>query len=142
MLSNNIFAIGILSVVSIFLFIRFQKRFFIIFSFITLVTVTSALGSDLRIVIQVINFTLLSYFFISIYGIEFKQYPKIPIEIFVLIILIISSMILSALFSNYFGIAISQIIRTVVFFVIIYAYYSLLVHLNEVKLFISALYIT
>ena len=142
MLLNNMLAVGILSIVAIFLYIRFQKRFFIVFSCITLVTITSALGSDLRTVIQVINLTILSYFFISTYGIEFKQYPKIPIEILILIILITSSMIFSALFSNYFGIGISQIIRTVLFFLIIYAYYALLVHLNEVKLFISALYIT
>ena len=125
----------------VFLLLRYEKKFVIVFSFVSLVTLTSSLSPTLRLSVQLSNFLLLSYFFIKNYQFDFKSYPRIPTPVTLLLILIFSSMLLSIVFSEHPATGIEQLIRTSVFFLFIYFFYSLIENDDDLKLFLVAFFV-
>jgi O-antigen ligase len=134
--------IALLGMLFFIILFRFRKDFFIIFSFFTLITLTPGLSSTLRLVVQIVNIILLIYLFLNKYQLDRKKHPKIPVLIIHLIVLILTSMVFSTLFSDYPGTGIIQILRTCLFFVILYLFYSLIENDRDLKLFITAFIIT
>ena len=133
---------AVLALVFLLILLRYQKNFFIIFSFFTLITITTGLSASLRLLVQLVNIFLLVYFFLRIYQIDHRNYPKIPRSIMLLVLLIISSMIVSTFFSDYPGTGMIPILRTILFFLIVYLFYSLIENEKELKLYILIFVIT
>jgi O-antigen ligase len=133
---------AVLALIFLIILFRYQKNFFIIFSFFTLITITTGLSASLRLLVQLVNIFLLFYFFLRIYQIDLRNYPKIPRSITLLVLLIFSSMIVSTFFSDYPETGLVQILRTSLFFLMVYLFYSLIENERELKLYILVLVIT
>jgi len=133
---------AVLGMVFLIILLRYEKNFFVIFSFFTLITITTQLSASLRLLVQLVNIFLLFYFFLRNYQIDYRKYPKVPGSIILLVLLILSSMIVSILFSDYPWTGIIPILRTSLFFLIVYLFYSLIKNERELKLYISVFVIT
>jgi len=125
----------------IFLAYNKPKSFLIILSFVALITLTSGLGEGQRLIVQVVAITSLFLFFIFNYGFDFTKYPKLPVQILYLVLFIILSIFFSLLFTDYLSLGTAQLIRSLIFFFILYLYYSLLNNYSDIKYFLYALFI-
>ena len=132
----------VLALVFLIILLLYQKDFFIIFSFFTLITITTGLSPSLRLLVQLVNIFLLFYFFLRIYQVDLINYPKIPRSVILLVLLILFSMLVSTVFSDYPGTGLIQILRTSLFFLIVYLFYSLIESEKELKLYVFVLVIT
>ncbi len=117
------------------------KSSLIILSFVALITLTSGLGEEQRLIVQVLAITSLFLFFIFTYGLDFHKYPKVPEQVLFLVSFIIFSIIFSLLFTDYLSLGLAQLIRSLIFFFILYLYYSLLNDFSDIKYFLYALFI-
>lgn len=117
------------------------KSSLIILSFVALITLTSGLGEGQRLVVQIGAMASLFLFFIKNYGFDFKNYPKVPVQILYLISSIIFTIVFALLFTDYLSLGIDQLTRSLLFFFIIYLFYSLLSDYNDIKYFLYALFI-
>jgi O-antigen ligase len=133
--------IPIVAILLVLLLLRYEKKFVIVFSFVSLITLTSSLSPTLRLTVQLSNFLLLTYFFIKNYQFDFKSYPKIPKPVVLLFILLFSSMLLSIVFSEYPATGIEQLVRTGIFFLFIYLFYSLIESDDDLRLFMVAFFV-
>lgn len=109
--------------------------FIAIVSFLTL---TSTINISLREAVQLFNGLILFYLFFKKYGLVLSNYPKIPKEIRILIFFVFFSMIVATAFSHYIILGFDQIIRTTLFFIIVYFIYSLVEDNSDIKLLLSA----
>jgi len=125
----------------IFLAYNKPKSFLIILSFVALITLTSGLGEGQRLIVQVVAITSLLLFFVYTYGLDFNKYPKVPVQILYLVSFIIFTILFSLLFTDYLSLGIAQLIRSLIFFFILYLYYSLLNDFSDLKYFLYALFI-
>ena len=117
------------------------KPYLIILSFVALITLTSGLGEGQRLIVQVAAIASLLLFFIYNFGLDFSKYPKVPVQILYLISFIIFTIVFSLLFTDYLSLGIAQLIRSLIFFFIVYLYYSLLTDYSDIKYFLYALFI-
>ena len=117
------------------------KSSLIILSFVALITLTSGLGEGQRLIVQVTAIASLSLFFIYNFGLDFPKYPKVPVQILYLVSFIIFTIVFSLLFTDYLSLGIAQLIRSLLFFFILYLYYSLLNNYSDIKYFLYALFI-
>ncbi len=115
----------------------YHEKFFIPFAFFTLVIAVSNFSVTLRTVVQLFNIPLLFYFFIKYYGTDYTEYPRIPKQIIYFILSIIFVMCVSIIFSSYPSEGYPQLIRTMIFFIIIYLFYALLVKTQNIELYLK-----
>ena len=134
--------IVVLGIVFLIILLRYQKNFYIIFSFFTLITVTTGLSASLRLLVQLVSIALLFYFSLKVYKLDYRNYPKIPKSITILVLLILSAMLISTLFSDYPRTGMIQILRTSFFFLIVYLFYSLIESEKELQLYLFVLVVT
>lgn len=119
----------------------YGKNVLIAGTIITFLAIPSSISIEIRTVIQIFNYLLLSYLFIEKYGSEFEKYPRIPSNILVFIGLFLGIIFLSSLFSEYRGEGFVQLIRTIFFFLLIYLYYAV-IDSKKIKQIISASFYT
>ncbi len=127
-------------VVILFFLISNSKQTIIVVSFVALIALTSGLGQSQRLVIQIIAIAGMLFIFLKKYGLNTQIYPKIPVQIVFLVSFILFAMIFSLIFSNYLLLGVEQLIRSVLFFIILYLFYSLLNNYQDVKYFLFALF--
>ncbi len=125
----------------LFFAVKNLKAVLIIVPFVALITLTSGFSGEQRTIVQVGAILPLLGYFIFYNGLDFKKYPKVPVHILFLISFILFAFIFSLVFTNYLFLGISQLIRSLTFFLIVYLYYSLLNDYNDVKYFLYALFI-
>ena len=111
--------------------------FIVIVSFLTL---TSTISVALRTAVQYLNIIILFYLFIKKFGLNFSKYPIIPKEIKLLIVLVFLAMSFATVFSSHIILGIEQIVRTIIFFVIVYFIYSLVENISDIRLLLFALF--
>lgn len=126
----------------IFLFLLYTdyKKAVIISSFVALISFTSGFGETERLFVQVFSIGSLLFIFFREFGFDWKNYPKLPFQIIVLVSVLIFTMIFSLLFTDYFALGFQQLIRSIIFLIVIYLYYSLLTDYKSIRVFISALF--
>lgn len=129
-----------LPIILFFLFIN-PKPAIIILTFVALIALSSGLGETLRFIIQILTFFALIFLFFKNYGTEFRNYPKVPIQVVMLLSFLLFTMFFSLLFTKYLMLGLTQIFRSILFFLIIYLYYSILKVYGDIKYFLYALYI-
>lgn len=139
LLEQLVYVIPVLIMI-LFAFDR-PKPFLIIISFVALITLTSGLGEGQRLIVQVLTITFLLFSFFSTYGLNFGQYPKVPLTILLLVSYIIFAVIFSLFFTDYFKLGLYQLIRSLIFFSIIYLYYSLLKDKADIRYFLYAMFL-
>lgn len=104
----------------------YGERFIIALILISLFTLVGELNSSLRTVVQLVDFTLLGFLFIRSFGLNFKEYVRVPKSISYFLILYFSAMLISSVVSAYPSAAIGIITQQFAFFIIVYVFYSLI----------------
>ena len=112
---------------------------FIFISVVTFLTLINDVGENVRTAVQVLNILILFYLFLKEYGVNFTDYPKIPRDVQVLLVLLFTSMVVATIFSNYRWLGVQEITRTTVFFIIIYFLYSLIKDKYDIRILLVAL---
>ena len=138
LMSPNHIWVGIVVFLIIFIIIVFGEKSILFFAVVSFLTLTSTINISLRAVVQLFNGLALFYLFFKKYGLDFSGYPKVPKEVGILIFFVFLSMVVATAFSHYIFLGFNQIIRTALFFIIIYFIYSLVEENSDVKLLLSA----
>jgi O-antigen ligase len=135
----NYLLIGIAAIVMSLLILTYGERFLIGLIIVSLLTIVSEFGSNIRLFVQITNFSLLGFLLIKHYGLNFSKYPKVPKSILYFLVLYYFSMIITSILSQHFFAGIFMIGRQTIFFIIAYIFYALLKELKDVKTYIVAL---
>ena len=123
----------------VLLFLRYQLNFILFGIIVSFLTLTNKIDTNLRLVLQIVNYTILALLFLYQYGLNFKRYPKIPSSVSFFILSLFLLMLISSLTSNYTVIGLTQLIRQIIFFVLVYGLYSFIKSTKEVKLYIYSI---
>ena len=97
---------------------------------------------NLRIYLNLLSTMILIYLFIKKYGLRLDEYPKIPYEIAIFLIVLFTSLSVSALFSSYMGIGFTSILTMLLFFLITYLFYALLKNEENIYIYIYSISIS
>jgi O-antigen ligase len=117
------------------------KKFLYYFILLSFLTLTNTINTGLRQILQIFGLCLLFYFFIKDNGFNFNKYPRIPESVLFFFFLLYCSFTLSMVFSNYKIIGYEQIIRTTIFFLLIYFLYSALFYGIKIELYLNIILI-
>ena len=80
-----------------------------------------------------IQLSVLVFLFIYQYGLDFKRYPKIPSILSVFILSLLLLMFISSLASDYTVLGLTQILRQILFFGLVYGLFSFIKSTKEVE---------
>ena len=136
---NLVFVLPLLLVVILALI--FGERFILAVIIISLFTLVGEVSRSLRSLVHIIDFSLLGYFFLKRFGLDFSIYPKLPRSVIYFLLLYFSTMIISSVMSKYPFAGVGLITQQVAFFIIAYVFYSLLNTQNDVKYYFIGIYI-
>ncbi len=123
----------------VLLVLRYQLNFVLFAIIVSFLTLTNKIDTNLRLVLQIVNYTILALLFLYQYGLNFKKYLKIPSSVSFFILSLFLLMLISSLTSNYTVIGLTQLIRQIIFFVLVYGLYSFIKSTKEVKLYIYSI---
>ena len=138
-LMNYLIVIPLLLFILYYLSTINKKKTLLWVVIVTLFTLVGELNPSLRLAVQLLDITILSYLFLSEYGLAFKDYPKIPRWFIPFIVIYFIAFILSILMSSYPFTGIGYFVRQTVFFVIVYLLYALIKDEKDIKNYFSAL---
>ncbi len=136
---NLLLALPVVSV--IMLGFVFGERFVLAIIIISLFTLVGDLGRSLRLVVQFVDLTLLGILFLKRFGLNFQSYPTVPKSVLYFLLLYLSSMIISAVMSNYPFAGIGSIAQQIAFFIIAYIFYSLISSARDIHLYFNCIFI-
>jgi len=119
----------------------FGEKFIVVLIVVSLFTLVGDISRTLRNIVYVIDFSLLGYFFLRKYGLNFNAYPRIPKSLQLFLALYFSVMIVSSLMSDYPFASIGILGNQIALFVIAYVFYSLISNLKDIKLIFSSIYL-
>lgn len=140
LISENIL-LALPVVIVIMLSFILGERFILALIIISLFTLVGDLGRSLRLVVQLVDFTLLGILFLKRFGLNFYSYPKVPKSVIYFLVLYFSAMIISAVMSNYPFAGIGVITQQIAFFIIAYIFYSLIDGERDIKFYFSAIFL-
>lgn len=140
MLGNYIYAI-ILVIPIVLLYFKFDKHLLVVLSLVSLLTVTSRLGVELRLAIQIMSYSVLIFLFLVNYGLDYNNFPTLPKELKVFFVFLYSTIIVSFIFSAYQDASWIFIARLSLFFVVVYLVYSTLTSYESIKVLLLILFI-
>src|SRR3990172_6539452 len=135
----NYLLIGIAAVILIILLYMYGERLLIGMMIVSLLTIVSDFGTTIRLFVQLVNFILLTFLFLKKYGFNYSEYPKIPRSVIIFLALYYFSMIITALFSQYFFAGVNMIIRQTIFFIVAYIFFSFIRDIKDVRTVIISL---
>jgi O-antigen ligase len=122
-------------------YLKYGDKFLLGVIIISLLTVTGSINLQIRLAVQLLSTSVLFFLFVKKYGILFSSYPKIPKEIKILLLFVLTSMLLATLLSDYFYLGIEQIIRLTIFMIIVYGAYSIIINNSTIKSLLFSLII-
>ncbi|MDZ7623249.1 MAG: O-antigen ligase family protein [Ignavibacteriaceae bacterium] len=128
-------------IIVIMLSFIFGERFILAIIIISLFILVGDLGRSLRLVVQLVDFTLLGILFLKRFGLNFKSYPTVPKSVLYFLLLYFSAMIISAVMSNYPFAGIGLITQQIAFFIIVYIFYSLISSVRDINLYFTSIFI-
>ncbi|MHB8579930.1 MAG: O-antigen ligase family protein [Ignavibacteriaceae bacterium] len=131
--------IGIMILLALIAFMMLGDKYLIPLFIIAYLVVTSDISENLRVVVNIGGFIILSYKFIKEYGLDFSIYKQVPIIVRHLIVYIILSMIVSSIFSEQIFTSLLEVLRLSAFFYLMYIFYSFLRDSNDVIIYLDSL---
>ena len=134
-----LFALPILFI--IMLSFVFGDRFILAIIIIALFTLVGEFTKSLRIVIQLSSIGLLTYLFLSRFGLKFQNYRQIPKSLVYTLILYFLAIFISSVMSDYPSLGIPIFIRQLVFIVVVYLFYSLIINDTDISNYINSIII-
>ena len=112
-------------IIAIILSRVYGERFIIALVLITLFTLIGDISRTLRTIVQLTDLSLIGYLFLKRYGLNFSIYKSVPKSVIYFLILYFSAMLLASIFSQFPFAGVNTIIRQLIFFIIVYLFYSL-----------------
>ncbi len=137
-----LFLIGIVLIVFILTYLVYSDKLLLGFAIITFLTIPSNLSEILRTFVQIIDILIIAYLFFSNYGFDLKNYPEVPKAIIVFLSIFYTSLFLSVLFSDFSFSGMRFIVRSVVFFIIVYQLYGIIRDQNYVRVVLLSIFIS
>gem|GEM_PF-1203454 len=128
-------------IIIIMLSFVYGERFIISIVMIALFTLVGEFTKSLRIVIQLSGIGVISYLFLSRYGLDFKNYRQIPKSLLYTIILYLFAIAVSSAMSDYPSLGIPIFFRQFLFIVVVYLFYSLINNHLDIKNYINSIII-
>lgn len=125
-------------VVSLFILLRYKANIIPITITILLVFV-SDINTELRTFITALSAVTIAFYFIKEYGLAYSAYPRMPYQIELYLVLVLSALFISSILSSDFSICIIEVFRLLFFVIFIYLLYALLKYTNEIFKYIYAL---
>ncbi|MCK9425670.1 MAG: O-antigen ligase family protein [Ignavibacteriaceae bacterium] len=124
-----------------FLLMKNKKEFVFIFVIISSLVLTTTISPILRLIIQILNYSLLSFVFLKQYQFQIQEYPRPPLVIVGYLLVLLSLMVVSSVHSSQVFLGFSQIGRTILFFFLIYLLYALINSESEIKVYLAGLFL-
>lgn len=121
--------------------IIYGEKFIVAIVIISLFILVGDLSRSLRSFVYIFDFSILGYFFLKKYGLNFKNYPRVPRTIIYFLILYLSALILSSIMSKYPFAGVGLIAQQASFFIITYVFYALIQNENDIKLYFISIFI-
>lgn len=115
---------GILLMVFLFAGQMSTTKDIILFFIFSLLVISGDISEILRGIFNSAAILFLAYVFFKEYGLKISSYPKLSKFFFYFILLVFSSMVISAVFSSNILVGFNEILRFVIFFIIWYCLYS------------------
>jgi O-antigen ligase len=135
---DNVWIPAALIIFLILLFV-YQQSFGIIFIVVSFLILTSSINPQLRFIVQIINIILLIYFSFRQQKRDPELFKHLPKDLIFFISGFLVVMLLSTVFSSYTPTGFEQILRTLIFLIIIYGLYIQIKSDKEVKLLLYSL---
>lgn len=133
--------VGLTILLLLFLLVKTKKELVPIFVIISSLVFTTSINPTFRLIIQLLNYSLLCYIFLKQYHFQVQEYPRLPRVIVSYVLLLLFFMILSSVHSSNILLGFTQIGRTILFFFLIYLLYALINDKNEIKFYLVALFV-
>jgi O-antigen ligase len=127
---------------TVLLFLLYKKDFAILLIIVVFTAFTGPALKDIRDVVNIFSIVILFYLFLKQFGLNIKLYPQIPKEVFYFMLLFAGTLLLSTFSSYSVGTSFINLIRTFIFFIICYIFYSLIQNKNIIYLYIFSLILT
>ncbi len=128
----------------IFLMVYFVHGEYALIGFVilTFLVIPSNLSATLRTVIQIMDFAILFYLFLKRYGLNFREYPHVPGYAILFLIILYSSLFLTIIFSRYPSAGLLFVVRSSIFFIIMYFFYGIIRTENHVRIVIFSVFLS
>ncbi len=131
--------IGIVILLALIAFMIWGDKYLVPLFIIAYLVVTSDISENLRVVVNIGGFIILSHKFIKEYGLDFAIYKRVPRTVHHLIAYLILSMIASSIFSEQIFTSLIEVLRLSVFFFLMYIFYSFLRDSKDVIIYLDSL---
>jgi O-antigen ligase len=138
---QNYLLIILIAITLVLIYNQSDRKYLYFFILLSFLTITNTIDTGLRQILQIIGFCFLFYFFIRENGFNFDKYPRIPESLMFFFFILYSAFTLSIVFSNYKIIGYEQIIRTTIFFLLIYFIYSALFYGIKIEVYLNIILI-
>ncbi|MFO7525179.1 MAG: O-antigen ligase family protein [Ignavibacteriaceae bacterium] len=119
----------------------FNDKFILVALITVFLVFTSEFFEQYRFIIHISAALILMLLFLKAYGLQVKEYMKVPHEIWSFLIILFSTLFIATIFSYSFSISLATLIRTLQFFIICYIFYSLLQSERVIYIYISSILI-
>jgi O-antigen ligase len=131
--ANILYLLGLL--VAIYLYSFWGKDFIIAFVIISSLTLVSDLGASLRLAVNIVSISALLFLFLSKYGFDLSKYPEVNTTVLIYLSSLILLMTITSFTSRDTLSGLILTAKTIVFFSIIYFFYSLINDEKEINLY-------
>jgi O-antigen ligase len=123
----------------VILLILYDHDFILVFVIVSFLTLTSTISPILRLTVQIFSVLLLIGSFLSLNYRNKVQFMPVPGAVVYLVLALLLIMGISVIFSSFKTDGINQILRSVVFLLIIFLIYNLIRSEKEIKLILYSL---
>lgn len=120
----------------VFYFVNFNRYVIIYSSIIVLISFTRFGFAESRDITTYSLVLLLYFLFIKEFGLNFKEYPRLPRPVFYFIVLLFATITISTIGSKDLMVSLLPWIRTIVFFSVCYIFYSFINKVSVVFIFL------
>jgi len=134
-------AVALVFLFLFFLLMKNKKELVFIFVIISSLVLTTTISPTLRLIIQILDYSLLIFVFLKQYQFQIHEFPSPPREIVIYLLLLLSLLVMSSIHSSYIILGFEQVGRTILFFFLVYILYALINDENEIKVYLVALFI-
>lgn len=137
--ANILFGLGL--VLLLYFTNLLGKSFLLGLVIISFLTIVSDLGATIRIAVNLFGFTAIAYLFFSKYHFDFSNYKKIPSLILIYLLILLLIMMTASMLSKDFQAGLFVTIKTFIFFMLAYAFYSLISGDREINIYHNSIII-
>ena len=122
-------------IIALFL-VLYKTKFILLFVIVVFIAFTSFAFNEARAVVNILAVSSLLYLFLKKFGLQISEYPKIPPKMIYFFIFLFVTFIISTLGSASVAVSSFTVLRTAIFFVICYLFFSLIENKETIYIYI------